>query len=56
MNNMNWLKGVGTGMLLGACVGFAVTPRKKRAKKAFNKAIDAAGNIVEDISDLMGLS
>ena len=55
MNKMNFLKGMGAGLIVGACIGMAVMPDKKRGKKALCKAAKTVETIVEDVSDLLGL-
>lgn len=55
MGNMNFLKGMGAGLIVGACVGMAVTPDKKRGKKAIAKAVRAVETILGDVGDVMGL-
>ena len=52
---MNFIKGMGTGLLVGACIGMAVMPDKKRGKKALSKAVKAVETIVGDVSDIIGM-
>lgn len=57
MNNMDFIKGMGIGVIAGATIGMAVVPKKKgtNAKSFAGKALRAAGDIVENISDAMGM-
>ena len=55
MNSMNFMKGMGAGLIVGACIGMAVMPDKKRGKKALGKAVKAVETIVGDVSDLIGM-
>ena len=55
MGDMRFLKGMGAGLIVGACMGMAVMPEKKTGKKMMSKAVRAAENIVTDLSDIMGL-
>ena len=55
MNSMNFIKGMGAGLLVGACIGMAVMPDKKRGKKAIGKAVKAVETIVGDVSDIIGM-
>ncbi len=57
MNNMDFIKGVGVGVIAGATIGMAAAPKKKgSSSKSFaGKALRAAGDIVENISDAMGM-
>ena len=55
VNSMNFFKGMGTGLIVGACIGMATAPDKKRGKKTLEKAVKAVETIVGDVSDLIGL-
>lgn len=55
MNSMNFFKGMGAGLLVGACIGAAFAPDKKTGKRAIGKAVKAVSNAVSDISDMMGI-
>ena len=55
VNSMNFIKGMGTGLIVGACIGMAVMPDKKRGKKALGKAVKAVETIVGDVSDIIGM-
>ena len=55
MNSMTFLKGMGAGLIVGACIGMAVMPEKKSARKTLCKAVKAMENVVSDVSDMMGL-
>lgn len=57
MNNTNFLRGVGIGVAVGAAVGIAMTPKRQNLlkKSAAGKAIRAAADVMEQISDAMGL-
>jgi len=52
---MSFIKGMGTGLIVGACVGMVVMPDRKRGKKAVCKAVKAVETILSDVSDAMGL-
>ena len=54
VNNMNFLKGMGAGLLLGACVGMVVAPDKKSGKRRIGKAVKALGQMIEDVSCAIG--
>lgn len=51
MKIMSFVKGLGAGMLIGACIGMALAPDKKCRKRQFGKAVKAVGQVIEDISD-----
>lgn len=54
MNSMDFAKGMGLGVIAGATIGMAVAPRKKGSKSMAGKALKAAGEIVENITDAIG--
>ena len=54
MGSMNFIKGMGAGLLVGACVGMALAPDKRSAKKTMSKAAKAFETIISDITDIMG--
>jgi gas vesicle protein len=54
MNNMNFLKGVCVGMVLGAAAGIAV-PQKKKNKHMLGKMLKTVGTAIEDAAGSMGL-
>lgn len=54
MNNAKFLCGVGMGLILGSAIGLSM-PKKKCGKSMLGKALKSMGNIVENISDTMGL-
>ncbi len=55
MGSMSFIKGMGAGLIVGACVGMVVMPDKKRGKKALCKAVRTVETILGDVSDAMGL-
>ncbi len=55
MGNMNFVKGMGAGLIVGACVGMTLMPDKKRGKRAISKAVKAVETILGDVSDVIGL-
>jgi len=55
MNKMDFIKGVGLGMVAGAAVSMMCTPKKKHAKTTAGKMIKTAGRILNDVQDTMCL-
>ena len=55
MGNMSFIKGMGAGLIVGACVGMTIMPDKKRGKKAVGKAFKAVETILSDVTEVMGL-
>ena len=54
MKMMDFLKGMGAGMMVGAALGMIITPDKRSGKKRLSKMIRAAGDVIEDLSDAIG--
>lgn len=57
MNNTTFLRGIGIGVAVGAAMGIAMTPRRQSMlkKSAAGKAIRAAADVMDQITDAMGL-
>ncbi len=51
-SNSAFLKGVGMGLAIGASVGMVLAPRKK-GTNVVGKALKAAGELADNISDAM---
>ncbi|MEG1633974.1 MAG: hypothetical protein RR314_07990 [Oscillospiraceae bacterium] len=49
-NNMNFVKGMGMGLIVGTSLGLTVAPRKK-TKNMLGKALHAAGELADNISE-----
>lgn len=57
MSNTTFLRGIGIGVAVGAAMGIAMTPRRQSMlkKSAAGKAIRAAADVMDQITDAMGL-
>lgn len=57
MNSTNFLRGMGMGIAVGAAMGIAMTPKRKHImkKSAAGKAIRAVTDVMEELTDTMGL-
>lgn len=55
MNYIDLVKGIGIGMIAGAAVSTACTPKKRHAKTTAGKVVKTAGRILNDVQDSMGL-
>ena len=55
MKTLDFLKGMGAGMVVGAALGMVMTPDKRSGKKRLSKMIRAAGDVIEDLSGAIGL-
>lgn len=51
-NGANFIKGMGMGIVVGASIGMAFAPKKK-ATNVVGKALKAAGELADNISDAM---
>ena len=54
MNNMNFVKGMGAGLMIGAAMGLLLSPDKK-GKRRLSRMFRAAGDVIEDLSGAIGL-
>jgi len=55
MRKMKFLKGMGTGLIVGACIGMAVAADKRSCRRMVNKAVKTVGGVVDGVSEWMGL-
>ena len=55
MDNSNFLKGLGVGMVVGSAVGMMMHGSKPDNKNAWAKAIKSMGEVVENVSGVLGL-
>ena len=55
MNNKELLKGIGIGLVAGGAISIAVTARGRKRKKCKNHTIRAIGDVVGNVTDMMGL-
>ncbi len=53
MNKTTFVKGMGLGLVVGSAVGMVFSPKKK--KSAIGKALRSMGDVVEGITDTIGL-
>ena len=54
MRKMKFLKGMGAGLVVGACIGMAVAADRKGCRRFVNKAMKTVGCVIDDVSDRMG--
>ena len=54
MNNMDLLKGFGIGVLAGGALTVALASGKRKRKKCKNHAIRAVGEVVDNVTDMLG--
>ena len=55
MKAMDFLKGMGAGMMVGAALGMLISPEKRGGKKRLSRLFRAAGDVIEDLSGAIGL-
>ncbi len=55
MNNMDFLKGMGAGIAVGAAVGMLVVPKEPKCKTGVSKALRSAEHIIDGLSAAMGI-
>ena len=55
MSDMRFVRGVCVGLIAGAAVGAALMPRSKNNKNMAGRALRAAGEVLEQITDAIGL-
>ena len=54
MHGMKFLKGMGAGLVVGACIGMTVAADKKSCRRFVTKAVKAVSGVIDDVSDAMG--
>jgi gas vesicle protein len=52
---MSFLKGVGMGIVAGSLISMVVMPRKSGSKKTIGKYLRNVGDIIENVTDAMGI-
>ncbi len=55
MKMMDFLKGMGAGVMVGAALGMLIVPDKRGGKKRLSKMFRAAGDVIEDLGGAIGL-
>ena len=55
MDNATFLKGLGVGVVVGSALSMAVHGGKKDDKNAWGKALKSMGEVVENVSGVLGL-
>ena len=54
MSNMNFVKGMGAGLMIGAAMGLLLSPDKK-GRRRLGKMFRAAGDVIEDLGSAIGM-
>ena len=53
MRRMKFLKGMGAGLVVGACIGMAVASDQKGCRRFVNKARKTIDDLIDGVSDLI---
>ncbi|MCL2588730.1 MAG: hypothetical protein FWD84_04895 [Oscillospiraceae bacterium] len=54
MHNMDLIKGIGIGLIAGGAISIALTSGKRRQRKCKNHTIRAIGDVVDNVTDMLG--
>jgi len=54
MSRMNFVKGIGLGIIAGGTISMALSSDKRRMKKMKGKAIKTIGTVMENVADVFG--
>jgi len=54
MNNRDFIRGIGIGLIASGVVGVALTSGKRKRKKFKNHTIRAMGEVVDNVTDRLG--
>ena len=54
MRRMKFLKGMGAGLMVGACIGMAVASDKKSCRRMMSKAVKTVSGMIDNVGDWMG--
>lgn len=55
MTTMDFVKGVGVGIIAGGTIGLALTSDKRRTKKIKGRAIRTIGTVMENVADVFNV-
>ena len=53
MNNMDLIRGIGIGLVVGGTLSMALSSGKRRRKKCKHHTIRAIGDVVDNVTDMM---
>ena len=55
MSSMSFVKGMGAGLIVGACVGMSLCADKRCCKRKLGKTVKNIGEVIENITESLGL-
>jgi len=53
-NNTDLMKGIGIGLIAGCAIRMAMGAEKRKRKKCKNHTIRAIGDVVDNVTDMLG--
>jgi gas vesicle protein len=54
-HGINFLKGMGMGLVAGSVIGMVVAPKKPGNKKTIGRYLRGVGDIIDNVTDAMGI-
>jgi len=54
MSKRNFFIGMGMGLMVGSAAAWALTPKRRNAKKLLNQTLKTMGEAVDSVNDMMG--
>ncbi|MBQ4427547.1 MAG: hypothetical protein II881_07310 [Oscillospiraceae bacterium] len=55
MKDMKLYEGMGIGLLVGAVIGYAVAPKRRKPNAFARRCVKTAESLIDAMSDLMGI-
>lgn len=55
MSTMDFVRGVGVGIVAGGAIGMCMRNDKRRSRKIRGKAVKIIGDVMENVSDVFGV-
>ena len=55
MNNKDLMKGLSLGLIAGGAISLALSTGKRRRKRCKNHTIRAIGDVVDNVTDMLGV-
>ena len=55
MDNMDFIRGIGIGLVVGGAVSLALSSGKRKRKKCKHHTIKALGEVVDNMTDMLGV-
>lgn len=55
MKHMDLMRGIGIGLVAGGAISMALNSGRRRRKKCRNHTIKAVGDVVGNVTDMLGM-